>query len=575
VLASNRRFRGHAKLPAACRVFPLFRFHTYSKYTIFAGGGRKDFPDAGSLLWKQWQRLRRWVYKLRHRNGPQRRINDFSGSCRKLFTRIGLAAGDIVFVPTLSELDLAGLVTYLEQTPATREVDWHLQFHFNIFDGREPDYARQPERLSRLKAHFHSTLARVPGHRLHFYNTSDILTRQYNRLGVAPFGELAYPINEAFHQCRAPAPATGRPLRITCAGGVREEKGQAGLCGLVRELWPDCLAAGRAQLLVQAKSGRFTGRPRFEIPLPDAAAPRPQRTYLPHEECPDPVVYIRHPLGIDDYEELIRRADIGLLLYDSVRYYSRRAGILGELLAAGIPVVVPAGCWLAEQIAEPIHQHVSGVLCDSPLLSRLTVADLVWEPRASGGALDLRQGTLMLGAGRSPATCGCAVPRGASELVASFRWVSPQEAGTYLRLEAEQLDEQGAVIGRSVSIVGRRPHDQSVPTLVRLEPAAWRVRLALSNAYDEAPVTIQDVQVSLLSSAQTEAGRAPSGAVGLIAADSGEAPRLLREMIDHYDHYRRTAAKYSSDWFRRHDPRRTVSTLIDKSAPSRARRQAA
>ena len=41
---------------------------------------------------------------------------------------------DLIFVPTLSELHLAGLVTYLEQESATLPVNWHLQFHFNIFD---------------------------------------------------------------------------------------------------------------------------------------------------------------------------------------------------------------------------------------------------------------------------------------------------------------------------------------------------------------------------------------------------------------------------------------------------------
>ena len=48
VLVSNKRFRGHAKLPPTCRVMPLFRYHTYSKYTIFAGTKHKFASSSGA-----------------------------------------------------------------------------------------------------------------------------------------------------------------------------------------------------------------------------------------------------------------------------------------------------------------------------------------------------------------------------------------------------------------------------------------------------------------------------------------------------------------------------------------------
>ncbi len=70
-----------------------------------------------------------------------------------------------------------------------------------------------------------------------------------------------------------------------------------------------------------------------------------------------PVVYLPHPLERERYVELIRSTDIGLLFYDSRVYYGRRAGVLGELLACGKPVIVPAGCWLANQIQEPIFKY--------------------------------------------------------------------------------------------------------------------------------------------------------------------------------------------------------------------------
>jgi hypothetical protein len=585
VLVSNKRFWGNAKLPKACRVLPLFRYHTYSKYTIFAGQ-RKEKPSGPRSL---WQRASDWLYDLRHKNGPARRIRDFSGACRKAFVKLGFQAGDVVFVPTLSELDLAGLATFLESEPATREIDWHLQFHFNIFDGREPDYSRQEERLVRLRQHFEETLARVPRHRLHFYNTSDILTRQYNRLEVARFEELPYPINEAIHARRLLPTMSDqqgggrhaeracyfeRPLRITCAGGVRAEKGQQGLGNLVRDLWTGCLDEGRAQLLVQAKPARFTGKPKFQVPLPDPSRGAPQRTYLPTEDCADPVVYIRHPLGIDEYEELIRRADIGLLLYDSVRYYSRRAGVLGELLASGIPVVVPSACWLAEQIAEANFRHVEQALAELPAVGRLAVSDLHWHCDDERDDRSRERKSLQV-FGKSPISAICTVPQNATELAIVPRWAQPSEHGTYLRIEFDQFDENGEPLERSSLVVGRREPNLPVPVLIRLIDGAASVRLALTNAYDNGTITLRQLELRFVDSRENYANGCPLGAVGLIAAEADEAPRLLREMIRHYAHYRETAEAFSAEWSRRHDPRLTVQTLLDKSHVVAERRRAA
>ena len=39
----------------------------------------------------------------------------------------------------------------------------------------------------------------------------------------------------------------------------------------------------------------------------------------------------------------------------------REVGLLVEMLAAGVPVIVPAGSWLAEQIAEPSFDYAEQI----------------------------------------------------------------------------------------------------------------------------------------------------------------------------------------------------------------------
>jgi hypothetical protein len=54
--------------------------------------------------------------------------------------------------------------------------------------------------------------------------------------------------------------------------------------------------------------------------------------------------------------------------------------------------------------------------------------------------------------------------------------------------------------------------------------------------------------------------------VGLAASDAEQVPELLRELADHYEHYRRSARSFSRNWLIEHGPDRTLE-LIARSLP--------
>ena len=60
-------------------------------------------------------------------------------------------------------------------------------------------------------------------------------------------------------------------------------------------------------------------------------------------------VITRH-LNTESYHRWLSSADLGLFLYDPKRYEARCSGVLLELLARGVPVIVPDDCWLASQV---------------------------------------------------------------------------------------------------------------------------------------------------------------------------------------------------------------------------------
>ncbi len=54
------------------------------------------------------------------------------------------------------------------------------------------------------------------------------------------------------------------------------------------------------------------------------------------------------------------------MLYDPTRYYARCSGVLLEMLCAGVPVLVPAGGWLADQIEDTNQRYLDEVALRAP-----------------------------------------------------------------------------------------------------------------------------------------------------------------------------------------------------------------
>src|SRR6185295_17092090 len=227
--------------------------------------------------------------------------------------------------------------------------------------------------------------------------------------------------------------------------------------------------------------------------------------------------------------------DIGLLPYDAERYYTRCSGVLLEMLCAGASVLVPAGTWLAEQIAEPIQSHLDG-LASTHGPERAV---------ASGRSFDA-----------APATIEAEVPSAAGDLLVSCSWSRPLEPGVYVKMETRQLDREGVEIGSSRHVLGPREGALPVRALVRLVEGAQSIHVVLRNAYGNTAVRIEGLMLTPV------ARDLPAGAVGCVAADLGETSALVREMIAHREHYRRTSRDFAERCRARHDASEVLRRLI-------------
>ncbi len=512
VLATHRRFAQQAGLPPDWRVHALYTHESYSRHTLDTQAQLKARPPGDTP--GHWRRARHW-WATRMR---MRLASRFARDCAQLFKIEPVGPGDAVFVATTSELDLSGLTAFLGRSGAGLDCDWHLQFHFGVFHGREPDYPAQATAEEAVRRSFLRSLSQSGAQRLHFYCTTEQLTAQYRRLGVAAFTTLPYPVHELFRP-RAVAHSPAAPLRIACLGHSRREKGYVQLPEVLRSLWSDWFAVGRAQLVLQTRHRR----PRRALEhlvasLPDLSG---AQTALD---------FAGFPLPLAAYAQLLGSADVGLMLYDPTRYYARCSGVLLEMLCAGVPVLVPAGGWLADQIEGTNQRYLDEVALRAPAAT----------PCPAGGAIEVREGQ--------------------QSLLITCQWRPEAGAGEYLRLEFMMQDGAGARLGGATAILGPRTPSSPVRTLLRLPPGCTGVQMSMHNAWQHGIAPATQPEWTLLPEAT------PMGALGLTIAAGGEVPRLLRDVLEHCDHYRARVIAHAAGCARAHSGFAVIAGLRERAA---------
>ena len=530
----------------------------------------------------------------------------FAAGCTEFFNGVELQAEDQVFLTCISELELDGLAVFLKTNQATTKAKWHLQFHFNLFDGRPDAYSAQRPIAKAVSASMLAALRELNHHSVNFYTTSTTLADQYNSLGVADFVSLPYPIANDFRRNgsehnpttsrgftnsrRSPVSTSSvtnakslqtsstdqprdiipfpsdqangrpsrsnldsrginRPLKMVCPGGIRREKSQRDyLQTLVNDLWDSHLSNGKVKLVLQRAAPKW--------PLKTHKVDLTQPTEL----LDSPIEYAQHPLPNDDYIDLIRSTDIGLLFYSSHAYYARRAGILGELLACGKPVIVSAGSWLSDQLEEAHFSYADRVVKSLEQGRVLTVEQLDWN-RSN---LPLAGGVVSFDQGKHCFEFNVYPNHKESVAAISFAWHWPKAPGIYCRIEVEQFNESGQILDTNKRVVGVRQRRRHVNALFNLHPQASRVCFTLKNAFGKSSATIHHLTVTTLLSAEEQNQPIPIGVVGLAAVDTEDLAYCVCELESNYQHYAKSAKNFSIGWNANHDPALTIEYLIDR-----------
>ena len=250
-------------------------------------------------------------------------------------------------------------------------------------------------------------------------------------------------------------------------------------------------------------------------------------------------------------------SDITILPYDRTSYGTRSSGVLVESLAAGIPVIVPAGTWLSRQLltagCRDRHERLRN---EMTVVESLSGSSLSWTRHGHPDVSALVDGKLE-GGFEDKVICWVDVPEPATHLLLALRFSKPPHDGC---LWITELDEDNADVGPFKRAHLQGDEDQGQCSVVHcLSPQARKLWVAVGSAHENVRVQIEDARIDLL---QQPPGRSvPCAEAGLAYQEAEEIPGLIREIADHYPHYHRTAAEFAVQWRNFHNADRLVADI--------------
>lgn len=450
----------------------------------------------------------------------------FCEDMTRFFSEIDIDS-DEIFIPTISENDLKGLGCFFSRNEKkATSCRWHLLFRRDLYSNRIASSSilnRKTVEVTNALTEFRRF---AKSYNVFFYTDTDELTLQYKNLHVFDFKTLAIPVNPLYEKCQLPV--RGEKCTVTYLGDARVEKGFQCLPRVIMELWSNYVLSGRLNFRLQVNFNSSCQHPSVFMA-------RSQLLGFPREQ----VELIDSALSSDEYAEFVVSSDVILILYDSDCYSARSSGVFVEAMMAGKPVVVPAGTWMSKQLTPYIVAYHKSLLNGA---ERLLSEEI---PAFSFGGCK----AVFSAKFSSP---------GIRASLLLFMNIPDYTDGLFVSIAVDFYDENGRHIHQSKDISNPAGELGELSFLVPVDSSAQSIVVSFKNAYDDFTIKAVNVRHIILP-ADTHP---PRSAVGGVYSNPNQISCALREVIDNLEHYRLTAAAFSSDWRSKQGVDRLVEGLL-------------
>ena len=365
-LAAHHSFRDLESLDSSIKLTPAFRARRTLHWSLGVDGlslVRRDCdgrPVAGPWSARLWHALRDPVSRADRR--PQSMIRRWAEDFLRLESQWQIGPSDVLLINTADDFSMLALATALKQMPASEPLTVHVIFHFAVYEG-----SRVTERARQFGRQVNEALAASLPHRVHLHATTESLASQLTQVGVQ-VNAIPYPTRRRVLLERTEG--SDRPLKMLLAGMPRAEKGRGQMKAMLSHIQQTHLDQGNYRVSMQMPDRRWKRM------IPAGLRARYQQAASGNTDAVNPFEVLSAGLSASTYHQWLDTADVGMFLYEPVRYEARCSGVLLEMLIRGVPVIVPDRCWLADQVnaagGNGSIGYIYGSIDDLPaLLNRL------------------------------------------------------------------------------------------------------------------------------------------------------------------------------------------------------------
>ena len=259
----------------------------------------------------------------------------FTETLTEILPTLNLTPEDQIFIHTFGIEQLEELYYFLAKSDRELLPTYHLLFRRDTDEPLVINAKGMGLKVC-LQAFYDSQL--WPS-KIRFYTDTEDLVRKHNALSPVQLSQVPIPfrqeklINQSFQEVK-------NYIHLVYLGDARSEKGYQYLPNLIDALWQNYLQPNKVKFTIQSNYNIEGG----EVEI---LAAKLALSQYPESK----IKLIDHPMQPDDYYQLLASADIVVLPYNP-QNYQRTSGVLTEALAAGKPVVVSDGSWLAQQVDE-------------------------------------------------------------------------------------------------------------------------------------------------------------------------------------------------------------------------------
>jgi len=324
---------------------PVFSVHRMRRWSLGVDGNShlkrnsSGRPCGSSGLRRICDQVRDSFSRRKFR--PENMLRAWSEEFLQVVRQKNLRPEDRIVVNTGDDFQLLALARGLRELGSDIPLTIHVILHFALYEGENVTH-----RAKLYGEQVNAATSMIGRHRVHLHATTEPLARQLNEVGVQATA-IPYPVRPIIRQEAKGSiySMNEQPLNIVLAGLPRAEKGRGQMKTLLSEIWGSHLQTGNFRMAMQVPVKRW----QRTVPMHLRSVFRAAMA----NDGQDPknrLEVLTGNLDAEAYNSFLDSADVGLFLYNPQRYVARCSGVLLELLIRGVPVVVPQGCWLSDQL---------------------------------------------------------------------------------------------------------------------------------------------------------------------------------------------------------------------------------